>query len=82
MVKDKIIWKDLLPYGDPDNYDNPFLNNTHYFFNDINFYLKPDFSSQNTTALINEFTINFTNNDFKFNRDNINLNPKKKREIC
>jgi hypothetical protein len=82
VVKDKIIWKDLLEYGDPDNYDNPFLNNTHYFFNDINFYLKPDFSSRNTTALINEFKINFTNNDFKFNRDNINATPKTKKEIC
>ena len=82
VIKDKIIWKDLLPYGDPDNYDNPFVNNTHYFFNDINFYLKPDFSSKNTTALINEFTINFVNNDFKFNRDNINLIPKTKKEIC
>lgn len=82
VVKNKIIWKDLLPYGDPDNYDNPFLNNTHYFFNDINFYLKPDFSSKNTTVLLNEFTINFTNNDFKFNRDNINLTPKPKKEIC
>lgn len=82
VVKDKIIWKDLLPYGDPDNYDNPFVNNAHYFFNDINFYLKPDFSSRNTTALINEFTINFTNNDFKFNRDNINATPKTKKEIC
>jgi hypothetical protein len=82
VVKDKIIWKDLLEYGDPDNYDNPFVNNTHYFFNDINFYLKPDFSSKNTTVLLNEFTINFTNNDFKFNRDNINLTPKTKKEIC
>ena len=82
VVKDKIIWKDLLQYGDPNNYDNPFLNNTHYFFNDINFYLKPDFSSKNTTTLINEFAINFTNNDFKFNRDNINLIPKTKKEIC
>jgi hypothetical protein len=82
VVKDKIIWKDLLEYGDPDNYDNPFVNNTHYFFNDINFYLKPDFSSKNTTILLNEFTINFTNNDFKFNRDNINLTPKTKKEIC
>jgi hypothetical protein len=82
VVKDKIIWKDLLEYGDPDNYDNPFVNNTHYFFNDINFYLKPDFSSKNTTVLLNEFTINFTNNDFKFNRDNINLIPKTKKEIC
>jgi hypothetical protein len=82
VVKDKIIWKDLLPYGDPDNYDNPFLNNTHYFFNDINFYLKPDFSSKNTTILLNEFTINFTNNNFKFNRDNINITPKIKKEIC
>jgi hypothetical protein len=30
----RIIWKNLLLYGDPQNYDNPFINNTHYFFND------------------------------------------------
>jgi hypothetical protein len=65
VISGKTIWKNLLQYGDPDNYDNPFLNNTHYFYNDINFYLKPDFSDKNTTILVNEFILNFTNNNFK-----------------
>jgi hypothetical protein len=79
---DKIIWKDLLLYGDPDNYDNPFINNTHYFFNDINFYLKPDLSDRNTFVLINEFLLSFDNNNYKFNRKNINLVPEIPKDIC
>jgi hypothetical protein len=79
---DRIIWKDLLLYGDPDNYDNPFVNNTHYFFNDINFYLKPDLSDRNTFILINEFLLNYDNNNYKFNRKNINLVPEIPKDIC
>jgi hypothetical protein len=79
---DKIIWKDLLLYGDPDNYDNPFINNIHYFFNDINFYLKPDLSDRNTFILMNDFVLSFVNNNFKFNKDNINLKPLKPKNIC
>ena len=79
---DKIIWKDLLLYGDPDNYDNPFINNIHYFFNDINFYLKPDLSHKNTFILMNDFILSFVNNNFKFNKDNINLKPLKPKDIC
>jgi hypothetical protein len=79
---ERIIWKDLLLYGDSDNYDNPFINNIHYFFNDINFYLKPDLSDKNTFFLMNDFILNFVNNNFKFNKDNINLKPKKPKNIC
>jgi len=82
ITDNKIIWKDLLTYGDPDNYDNPFINDSHYFFNDINFYLKPDISDKNTFILMNDFRINFTNNNFKFNRDSINLVPKQSKDIC
>jgi hypothetical protein len=82
VIDNKTIWKDLLEYGDPDNYDNPFINGTHYFFNDINFQLKPDLSDKNTTLLVNEFTINFTNNDFKFNKNNITITPKNKKQTC
>jgi len=78
----RIIWKDLLLYGDPENYDNPFINNTHYFFNDINFYLNPDLSDKNTYILLNDFVIGFNNDRYKFNRDNINLRPTVTKEIC
>ena len=78
----RITWKDLLLYGDPENYDNPFINNTHYFYNDINFYLKPDLSDKNTFILINEFLLKFGNNNFKFNTNNINLKPEGPKEIC
>jgi hypothetical protein len=78
----RIIWKDLLLYGDPDNYDNPFINNNHYFFNDINFYLKPDLSDKNTFILINEFLLSFGSNNYNFNRENITIRPQGPKEIC
>ena len=78
----RIIWKNLLLYGDPENYDNPFINNTHYFFNDINFYLKPDLSDRNTFILVNEFLLNFNNGNYTFNRKNINLKPEPPKEKC
>lgn len=81
VIDNKTIWRDLLQYGDPDNYDNPFMNNTHYFFNDINFYIKPDLSDRNTGILINEYTLGFTNNNFIFNKDNLKI-VKKPKEIC
>lgn len=72
------IWRNLMTYGEPDNYDFPFINNAHYFFNDINFYLKPDLSDKNTIILMNEFSINFQNNNFILNKDNIKISVQPK----
>jgi hypothetical protein len=80
-IGERIIWKDLLQYGDAENYDNPFINNVHYFFNDINFFIKPDLSDKNTFILINEFLLNFSSNNFKFNKNNINL-VRKEDKTC
>jgi hypothetical protein len=79
FYNNKYRWRDLLTYGDPDNYDNPFVNNTHYIYNDIIFYLKPDLSNKNSLILLNEFLLNFTNKDYKFNKENLKIvGPNKK----
>jgi len=79
---DRIIWRNLMPYGDPDNYDNPFINNTHYFFNDIIFMMKPDFSDRNTGILFNDFLLNFTNNRYNFKKSNIKIKPEVAPGLC
>jgi hypothetical protein len=81
LYDNKYIWRDLLIYGDPDNYDNPFINNNHYIFNDIVFYLKPELSDKNTTVLMNEFLLSFRDRGYTFNKDNIKVYVKKK-EAC
>jgi hypothetical protein len=68
-------------YGDPNNYDLPFINNKHYYFNDINLYLKPNLSDKNTVSLLNDFATNFEVRNFKLNRANIKIAPKRKT-IC
>ena len=77
----RYVWRDLMVYGDPNNYDFPFLNNKHYFFNDINFYLKPNLSDENTVSLLSDFATNFEIRNFKLNRANIKIAPKRKT-IC
>jgi hypothetical protein len=76
------IWRDLMIYGNIENYDLPFINDTHYYFNDIRFYLKPDLSDKNTATLIKEFTINFQDQDFKFNKNNLKIVIPRPTEIC
>jgi len=76
------IWRNLMIYGNPENYDSPFLNDTHYYFNDIRFYLKPDLSDKNTATLLKEFGLNFQDQNFMFNKDNIKVAPKKSNKIC
>jgi hypothetical protein len=75
------IWRDLMQYGNLENYDFPFLNDTHYYFNDIRFYLKPDLSDKNTATLVKEFGIGFQDNNFIFNKNNLKLTPEQKK-IC
>jgi hypothetical protein len=75
------IWRDLMIYGDSQNYDLPFINDTHYYFNDIIFYLKPDLSDKNTATLIKEFALNFQDQNFIFNKNNLKILPEKKK-IC
>lgn len=82
IYNNKYIWRDLLTYGDPDNYDRPFINNNHYVYNDIVFYLKPELSDKNTVVLMNEFLMNFKDEGFRFNKDEIKLNNKGRRDIC
>lgn len=77
----RYIWRDLMTYGDPNNYDFPFINYTHYYYNDIIFYLKPNLSDKNTVALLNDFSTNFEFRNFKFNRENVKINPRT-RKIC
>jgi hypothetical protein len=81
LYDDKYIWRDLLTYGDPDNYDRPFINNNHYVFDNIIFYLKPELSDKNTTVLINEFLLSFRDKGYTFNKDNIKLYVQRK-EAC
>ena len=75
------IWRDLMIYGNPENYDLPFINDTHYYFNDIRFYLKPDLSDKNTATLIKEFALNFQDQNFIFNKTNLKITPEQKK-IC
>jgi hypothetical protein len=75
------IWRDLMLYGDIENYDLPFINDTNYYYNDIVFYLKPDLSDLNTAKLMSEFSINFQDKNFIFNKNNLKLKPEQKR-IC
>jgi len=77
----RYVWRDLMVYGDPNNYDLPFINNKHYYFNDINLYLKPNLSDKNTVSLLNDFATNFEVRNFKLNRANIKIAPKRKT-IC
>jgi hypothetical protein len=70
-----------MQYGNLENYDFPFLNDTHYYFNDIRFYLKPDLSDKNTATLVKEFGIGFQDNNFIFNKNNLKLTPEQKK-IC
>ena len=35
----KYKWRELLSYNDPNGKDLPFVNNAHYYYNDINFFL-------------------------------------------
>jgi hypothetical protein len=81
FYNNKYRWRDLLTYGDPDNYDNPFINNTHYIYNDIIFYLKPDLSNKNTLILLKELLLNFANKDYMFNKENLKIVAKKKK-LC
>jgi len=76
------IWRDLMVYGNPENYDFPFLNDTHYYFNDIRFYLKPDLSDKNTATLLKEFGLNFQDQNFIFNKNNIKIVPKEPNKLC
>lgn len=76
------IWRDLMEYGDPENYDNPFINNVHYFYNDIVFMLKPDLSDRNTGILFNDFTLNFANDRYNFKKSNIKITPEVKPGLC
>ena len=71
-----------MQYGDPENYDNPFINNTHYFYNDIVFMIKPDLSDRNTGILFNDFRLNFANNRYNFNKANIKITPEVKPGLC
>jgi hypothetical protein len=82
FYEDRYIWRDLLIYGDAENYDYPFVNNNHYVFNNILFYLKPDLSDRNTVVLVNEFLTNYRINTYTFNTDNIKPNIKKRKSIC
>jgi hypothetical protein len=75
------IWRDLMIYGNPDNYDLPFINDTHYYFNDIIFYLKPDLSDRNTATILKEFALNFQDQNFIFNKTNLKITPEQKK-IC
>lgn len=70
-----------MTYGNPENYDLPFINDTHYYFNDIRFYLKPDLSDKNTAILIKEFALNFQDQNFIFNKTNLKITPEQKK-IC
>ena len=80
--EDRLIWRDLMTYGDPENYDNPFINNTHYFYNDIIFMLKPDLSDRNTGILLNDFTLNFSSDRYNFKKSNIKITPEVKPGLC
>jgi hypothetical protein len=75
------IWRNLMTYGDLENYDIPFSNDTHYYYNDIIFYLKPDLSDKNTATLLKEFGLNFQDGNFVFNKNNFKLTPEPKK-IC
>lgn len=75
------IWRDLMIYGNPENYDLPFINDTHYYFNDIIFYLKPDLSDRNTATLLKEFALDFQDQNFIFNKNNLKITPEQKK-IC
>jgi len=70
-IDNKYVWKDVLTYGDPDNYDRPFINNNHYVFEDILFYFKPDLSDKNTTVLMNEFLSVTRDKKFIFDKNKI-----------
>ena len=76
------VWRDLMIYGNPENYDFPFLNDTHYYFNDIRFYLKPDLSDKNSATLLKEFGLNFQDQNFIFNKNNIKVPPQESNKIC
>jgi hypothetical protein len=76
------IWRDLMVYGNPENYDFPFLNDTHYYFNDIRFYVKPDLSDKNTATLLKEFGLNFEDQNYIFNKNNFKILPKESNKTC
>lgn len=82
LYQDRYIWRELLIYGDAENYDYPFVNNNHYIFDDVLFYLKPDLSDRNTFILVNEFLGDYKINNYTFNKDNIKVNVRKLKSIC
>jgi hypothetical protein len=79
IFDDNYVWRDILTYGDPDNYDRPFINNNHYVYNDIIFNLKPDLSDKNTAILINEFLSNTRDKGFIFDKNNISARQETKQ---
>lgn len=81
-VGEKYIWRDLMVYGNAENYDLPFINDTHYYFNDIRFFIKPDLSDKNTATLLKEFGLNFQDNNFKFNKNNLKIATQDQQKIC
>lgn len=83
FYENRYIWRDLLTYGDSANYDYPFVNNNHYVYNDILFYLKPDLSDRNTTILVNEFLTEYPIRNYTFNKENIKpIGPPRRKSIC
>jgi hypothetical protein len=74
----RTVWRNLMTYGDINNYDFPFVNDTHYYFNDIRFYLKPDLSDKNTAILIKEFGISFQDENFIFDKNKLIIKPEQK----
>jgi hypothetical protein len=77
----EIIWRDLIEKNNILNSDFTFINNTHYIYNNINFYIKANLSHKNTFLLFNNFSIEFTNN-LIFNNKNIKLTLKSNNLTC
>jgi hypothetical protein len=61
-------WRDLYDHGyiDPDGYgtDFPFVNNTHYVTNNINFYLKNETNYSNKIDGLRDFNSRYNRNRF------------------